>query len=234
MLELRQIQAAYGDTRILHRIDLTVQTGQRVAVLGRNGVGKTTLLRTILGLVPVSGGSMTFEDRDLTAMPVHQRAQVGIGYVPQGRQVFPKLSVIDNLRAAAYGVGARDVGARLASVFDEFPVLDDKSGVRAESLSGGQQQMLAIGRALMIQPRLLLLDEPSEGIQPSIIDQIADKILRLNAERGITVLLVEQNLEFAAEVVEDAYILDKGAVARQLPASAVLEDTDLQREYMGV
>lgn len=234
MLELRQVQAAYGGTRILHGVDLSLKAQQRIAVLGRNGAGKTTLLRAILGLVPVSRGTMTFEGQDLTEMQVHQRAKIGIGYVPQGRQVFPKLTVADNLRAAAYGVGARDAEARLTSVLEELPVLGKKSDMRAESLSGGQQQMLAIGRALMIRPRLLLLDEPSEGIQPSIVDQIGDKILQLNAERGITVLLVEQNLEFAAEVVEDAYILDKGEVARQLPASEVLQDTDLQREYMGV
>lgn len=234
MLELRQVQAGYGGTRILHGVDLSLEEGRRIAVLGRNGVGKTTLLRTVLGLVPLAGGTMRFEGRDLAKMSVHERAHARIGYVPQGRQAFPKLSVLDNLRAAAYGVRAKDADRRVDAVFDEFPVLADKAQVKAESLSGGQQQLLVIGRALMIEPRLLLLDEPSEGIQPSIVDQIGDKLLDLNAEQGITVLLVEQNLEFAAEVVEDAYILDKGEVARRLPASQVLQDTDLQREYMGV
>ncbi|MGH3441449.1 MAG: ABC transporter ATP-binding protein [Nitriliruptorales bacterium] len=234
MLELRRVQSAYGGTRVLRGVDLALESGRRIAVLGRNGAGKTTLLRTIIGLVPLAGGSMTFDGQDLSTLPVHERAHRGIGYVPQGRQVFPDLSVADNLLAAAYGVGASDADTRLASVLAEFPALRDKHAARAGSLSGGQQQMLAVGRALMSQPRLLLLDEPSEGIQPSIVDQIGDKILQLNEEWGITVLLVEQNLEFAAAVVEDAYILDMGEVARQLPAADVLEDIDLQREYMGV
>jgi ABC-type branched-subunit amino acid transport system ATPase component len=154
--------------------------------------------------------------------------------VPQGREVFPALSVLDNLRVAAYGSRRPNWSVRLEELLDEFPLLAEKRDARAGSLSGGQQQILAVARALMTEPRVLLLDEPSEGIQPSIIDQIVDTIRAMNAERGISVVLVEQNLDVAAELAGRAYVMEKGRIVRELPPRDVLQDRDLQREYMGI
>jgi urea ABC transporter ATP-binding protein UrtE len=234
VLRLDDVQAGYGRTPVLQGIDLDIAVGERVAILGRNGVGKTTLLRTIVGQVGLMSGTIALEGEAIGARPTHVRAGMGIAYVPQGREIFPGLSVLDNLKVAAYGTRRRDLDERLAEQLEEFPVLATKRDQRGDSLSGGQQQILALARALMTAPRLLLLDEPSEGIQPSIVDEIAEIVLRLNEQRGITVVLVEQNLDFAARVCARAYLMDKGKVVRDLPAAAVLRDRELQHEYMGV
>jgi branched-chain amino acid transport system ATP-binding protein/urea transport system ATP-binding protein len=219
---------------VLQGLTLEVGQGEIVAVLGRNGVGKSTMLKAIIGAVPTSSGSILFGGENLARLPAHARARRGIAYVPQGREVFPALSVIDNLRVAAYGSGERGWNERLDKLLDGFPLLAAKRNARAGSLSGGQQQILAVARALMTNPRMLLLDEPSEGIQPSIVDQIGETIQAINEERRISVVLVEQNLDFAAELAGRAYLMDKGRVVRELRAAEVLQDRDLQREYMGV
>jgi ABC-type branched-subunit amino acid transport system ATPase component len=174
------------------------------------------------------------DDRDLTRTRTHERARAGVAYVPQGRDVFPRLTVLENLRVAAYGTRQRKCSETLKEILDEFPVLREKGSQPGGSLSGGQQQILALARALMTRPRLLLLDEPSEGIQPSIVDQIAATVRRINADRGITVVLVEQNLDFAAKVAGQAYVMAKGEIVRELPAGEMLSDRNLQHEYLGV
>lgn len=234
MLEVEGLRAGYGKTVVLHKISFGLANAGRVGILGRNGAGKSTLLRSIAGLVPVLDGSVRLGDEDITHAPAHARARGGLAYVPQGRQIFPALSVQDNLRVAAYGTGRKDIHRLQDEVCGEFPILKDKLHARGGSLSGGQQQMLAIGRALMTEPQILLLDEPSEGIQPSIVEHISERIVALNAERGIALVLVEQNLQFTAAVVDDTHILDKGEIVRSMPIKAFLTDTAMQQEYIGV
>ena len=234
MLRVEDVTAGYGAGPVLTDLQFSVPAGRRVAVLGRNGVGKTTLLRAIMGEVKAKQGRILFEDKDITGEPPYRRARRGVAYVPQGRDVFPGLSVLDNLRVAAYGAGRKHWQPQLEQVMDEFPILREKAKLPGGGLSGGQQQILALGRALMTEPKLLLLDEPSEGIQPSIVDQIAEHVRRVNLERQITVVLVEQNLEFATNVAEHAYLMDRGRIVRELPAKDVLADRELQHEYLGV
>ena len=199
----------YGESHTLWDVDLDVLTGTCTCLMGRNGVGKTTLLKSIMGLLPVSSGSILFEGKELAGKPAELRARTGIGYVPQGREIFTQLSVEENLRVALL---ARDDGLREIPeyIFEIFPVLKQMLNRRGGDLSGGQQQQLAIGRALSISPKLLILDEPTEGIQPNIVHEIGDIILRLNQERGLTILLVEQKLPFARRVAQSFCILDKG------------------------
>jgi urea ABC transporter ATP-binding protein UrtE len=219
---------------VLRGFNLAVGDREIITVLGRNGAGKTTLLRAIMGIVQLQSGNIRLEGQDISRLRTHERAQRGIAYVPQGRLVFPGLSVLDNLRVASYGTLQRDGSEALARVFADFPVLAEKRRARAGTLSGGQQQMLALARALMTNPRVLLLDEPSEGIQPSIVDQIADTVRAIHQERTISVVLVEQNLDFVATLATRAYVVDKGQVVGEFPANEILNNKELQREYMGV
>jgi urea ABC transporter ATP-binding protein UrtE len=228
------VVAGYGRTTVLQGLTLQVERAKIVAVLGRNGVGKSTLLRALIGAIPVTAGTITLDGSRIERLPAYARARRGLGYVPQGREVFPQLTVLENLRVAAYASRQQDSPARLEAILEEFPVLAERRGARAGSLSGGQQQILAVARALMTNPRVLLLDEPSEGIQPSIVDQIGETIRTIRDERGISVVLVEQNLDFAAELAELAYLMEKGRIARSLSPVEVLQDRELQREYMGV
>lgn len=234
MLEVKSLHAGYGKTSVLHGVDLILDDGGRIGILGRNGAGKSTLLRAIVGLITATSGSIRLDGDDATRLPAYVRARRGIAYVPQGRQIFPSLSVADNLRVAAYGTGRKKVDSLIEDVNSEFPALADKRNARGGSLSGGQQQMLAIGRALMTEPRILLLDEPSEGIQPSLLANISEKIVSLNQDRGIAVVLVEQSLEFTAVVVEHTHIFDKGRIAQTVPMAEFLANLELQREYLGV
>jgi urea transport system ATP-binding protein len=190
--------------------------------MGRNGMGKTTLLKCIMGLQPVTSGEITFDGRDLLKCPAEERARLGIGYVPQGREIFSHLTVEENLRV---GLGIRKNGPRTIPerVFDLFPALKQMPRRRGGDLSGGQQQQLAIGRALVLEPKLLILDEPTEGIQPNIVHEIGDLVLKLNEETGLTVLLVEQKLPFARRVASEFCILDKG---RRVAAGPIAELTD--------
>lgn len=234
MLKLDDVHAGYERTVVLRGFNIDVTEGQMVAVLGRNGVGKTTMLRAITGVIPLQAGTITFDGQDVGRLPIHERARRGIAYVPQGRDIFPGLSVLDNLRAAAYGSRQRGWNELLDAMLDEFSVLAEKRNARGGSLSGGQQQILALARALMTSPRVLLLDEPSEGIQPSIVDQIANTLRGINERRGVTVVLVEQNLDFASQLATRAYLVDKGRVVRELLTNDILNDKDLQREHLGI
>ncbi|MCE2541175.1 MAG: urea ABC transporter ATP-binding subunit UrtE [Acidobacteria bacterium] len=231
MLRIHNLNQSYGGSRTLWNIDLDVAAGTRLCLMGRNGVGKTTLLKCVMGLVPVTSGAITFDDVDLLARSPESRARLGIGYVPQGREIFPQLTVEENLRI---GLAARRDRVRSipARVFEIFPVLKRMLQRRGGDLSGGQQQQLAIGRALVLEPRLLILDEPTEGIQPNIVHEIGDIILRLNDEAGVTVLLVEQKLPFARRVASEFRILDKG---RAVAGGAIdeLSDDDI-RDYLTV
>jgi urea transport system ATP-binding protein len=199
--------------------------------MGRNGMGKTTLLKCIMGLLPVSSGSMMFDGKNLLASAPEARARFGIGYVPQGREIFPQLTVEENLRV---GLGIRRNGPRSipSQVFDLFPILKQMRNRRGGNLSGGQQQQLAIGRAMVLEPKLLILDEPTEGIQPNIVHEIGDIILRLNADAGVTVLLVEQKLPFARRVASEFVILEKG---RSVAGGVIAGLTDdVVREHLSV
>ena len=209
MLKIKNLNQFYGESHTLWDVDLDVLSGTCTCLMGRNGVGKTTLLKSIMGLLPVSSGSIFFDGNELIGKPAELRARKGIGYVPQGREIFTQLSVEENLRVALL---ARDDGLREIPeyIFEIFPVLKQMLNRRGGHLSGGQQQQLAIGRALSISPKLLILDEPTEGIQPNIVHEIGDIILRLNQEKGLTILLVEQKLPFAKRVAQSFCILDKG------------------------
>ena len=221
MLTVKQLNQFYGGSHTLWDLDLTVPKGSCTCLMGRNGVGKTTLLRCVMGLLPVATGEMRFEGRDLRSISVEGRARMGIGYVPQGREIFSQLTVEENLRL---GLAARRRRARgiPEQVFELFPVLRRMLRRKGGDLSGGQQQQLAIGRALVLEPTLLILDEPTEGIQPNIVHEIGDITLRLRAQ-GLTVLLVEQKLPFARRVASDFRVLDKG---RLVAAGPITELTD--------
>ncbi len=209
MLKVDGVNQFYGESHTLWDVDLEVPSGSCTCLMGRNGVGKTTLLKAVMGLLPVASGSIFFEVNELSSKPAELRAQQGIGYVPQGREIFTQLSVEENLRV---GLLARSDGLNEIPelVFEIFPVLKQMLNRRGGDLSGGQQQQLAIGRALALNPKLLILDEPTEGIQPNIVHEIGDIIIRLNKEKGLTILLVEQKLPFARRVAKHFCILDKG------------------------
>jgi urea transport system ATP-binding protein len=211
MLAVDGIDVYYGESRVLAHISLAVGDGEVVCVMGRNGVGKTTLLKTIMGLLAPGQGRLAFQGRDITQLPPWERARLGIGYVPQGREIFPALTVQDNL---VLGARCRQPSRQTVQyVLSLFPALARMLTRRGGDLSGGQQQQLAIARALMADPSLLLLDEPTEGIQPSIVQEIADVLERLRQEGRRSILLVEQYLEFAREICDRFYVMDKGGVA---------------------
>ena len=209
MLKIEKLNQFYGESHTLWDVDLDVLSGTCTCLMGRNGVGKTTLLKSIMGLLPVSSGSVFFDGNELADKPAELRARKGIGYVPQGREIFTQLSVEENLQVALL---AREDGLNEIPelIFEAFPVLKQMLNRRGGDLSGGQQQQLAIGRALTLNPKILILDEPTEGIQPNIVHQIGDIITFLNKEKGITILLVEQKLPFARRVAQNFCILDKG------------------------
>jgi urea transport system ATP-binding protein len=209
MLAVERLDVAYGGSQVLWGVDLKVSPGEVLCLMGRNGVGKTTLLKAVMGLLPVRGGRVTFAGADITRWPSDRRARAGIGYVPQGREIFPHLTVYENLKVAQLGCGRTD---SMDDVLDLFPALRRFLGRKGGVLSGGEQQMLAIGRALLTRPRLLILDEPTEGIQPSIILEIEEAIRRIKTELGLAVLLVEQYLEFAERLADGYVIMAKGAV----------------------
>lgn len=231
MLKIRGLEQYYGESHTLWDLNVDVPEGECTCVMGRNGVGKTTLMECIMGLLKLRSGSMEFKDVDLANLPAERRAGLGIGYVPQGRQIFPLLTVEENLQI---GLPARRDRVRTVPdfIYEYFPVLKEMSARRGGDLSGGQQQQLAIGRALVLDPTLLILDEPTEGIQPNIVQEIGDTIRRLNREIGLTVLLVEQKLPFARRVADRFTILDRGRLA----ASGRMDELndDLVHEYLTV
>jgi len=232
MLEVANISLHYGAAQALRGISLHAEPGKVTCVLGRNGVGKTSLLRAIVGQHAVSAGSISFEGRNITRMSTVERARSGIAIVPQGREIFPLLTVEENLETG-YAPLPRDQRDVPDDVFSLFPVLSSMLRRRGGDLSGGQQQQLAIGRALVMRPRLLLLDEPTEGIQPSIIEELVDVLRQLHRSQGLTILLVEQNLEFIAELAQRVLIIQKGAILRELRPEE-LRHADVLSEFVGV
>jgi urea transport system ATP-binding protein len=209
MLSVERLDVAYGGSQVLWGVDLEVPNGSVVCLMGRNGVGKTTLLRATMGLLPARAGRVTFDGADVTRWSPDRRARAGVGYVPQGREIFPHLTVAENLRMAGLGCGR---AGGLDEALELFPKLSELLSRKGGVLSGGEQQMLAIGRALLTKPKLLMLDEPTEGIQPSIILEIEEAIRRIKTELGLAVLLVEQYLDFAERLADSYVILAKGAV----------------------
>ncbi|MDP5054523.1 MAG: urea ABC transporter ATP-binding subunit UrtE [Congregibacter sp.] len=211
MLSVKGLNQYYGASHTLRDVDLRVEEGRIFCLMGRNGVGKTTLLNTVLGLLPAQSGRLKLGGESIDTRATEDRVARGLGYVPQGRMIFPDLSVMENLRLAL--AGRRDRDAQIPrQIFEFFPVLAEMADRRGGDLSGGQQQQLAIGRALVLQPRILLLDEPCEGIQPNIVQLIGDVIQRLRSEQGLSVLLVEQKLPFARAVADDFAIMDRGQI----------------------
>jgi len=214
LISLSRVNQFYGGTQILWDLDLEIAESSVTCIMGRNGVGKTTLLKCLMGLLPVRSGDIQVDGTDFTRRSAESRARSGIGYVPQGRDIFPLLTVEENLRVA---LGSRPDKLRKIPerIFELFPVLAEMMGRRGGDLSGGQQQQLAIGRALVLDPKVLILDEPNEGIQPNIVKQIGDVILKLNREEGLTVVLVEQKLGFARRVGQEFRLMEKGRVVAQ-------------------
>src|SRR6201997_1441502 len=227
MLSLAAVSAGYGSFRALFDVSLDVEAGEAVGVIGPNGAGKTTMMRVISGLVPMVSGAMTFDGRSLNGLSAHRIVERGIAHVPENRRLFPRFTVEDNLR-----IGAR-IAERMAWVYDMFPRLKERREQMAGTLSGGEQQMCAIGRALMSGPKLLLMDEPSAGLAPLVVQQVFDLVRRIRAE-GLTVLIVEQNVQQVLEVVDRAYLLEVGRI-HLAGSSAELKDNDLiRRSYMGL
>ena len=222
MLKVETVHQSYGGSRILRGVSFEAAPGKVTAILGRNGVGKTTLLKAIMGLVPVTSGRIAFGGADLTRAPSHQRVRAGIAYVPQGREIFPRLTVHENLMM---GLASRPRGTPIpARIFELFPVLRTMLGRRGGDLSGGQQQQLAIGRALAMGPSLLILDEPTEGIQPSIIKEIERTISALAAEGRMAIVLVEQYYDFARTLADRYLVMQRGEIVRQGEASDMERD----------
>jgi urea transport system ATP-binding protein len=230
MLELNDIDAFYGNSRALQGINLSVGSGEFLSVLGRNGVGKTTLMRSILGLMDRTTGRLVLDGTDISALRTHQRAKAGIAYVPQGRGILPRFTVRENLMLGT--LAAKTSNGIEDWVIELFPVLRDFLNRYGGNLSGGQQQQLAIARALLAQPKVMLLDEPTEGIQPNIVEQIEDVIMRLNRERGITMILVEQNVSFARRASNRFALLEKGRVVAKGAITELTED--LVQQHMAV
>ncbi len=232
MLDLANVTAGYGTTPVLRDVDFSVEDGEIVGVVGKNGVGKTTLLKTVMGLIEPMDGAVTFEGTDVTALPANERARAGIGYIPQGREVFPDLTVRQNLEMGL-SINADSDAALFDAVYDYFPILEERGSQSAGTLSGGQQQMLAIGRALVADPDLLLLDEPSEGIQPSIVQQISEDMRAINDDLGTTILFVEQNLEVIRKLADRCYAMDRGELVEEL-GRTTLDDQQALAEYLAV
>jgi branched-chain amino acid transport system ATP-binding protein len=229
VLELDAVHAAYGDSRVLHGVTLAARAGEAVSLLGRNGAGKSTALKAVMGLVEVTAGAVRYDGRDITRLPPHDISRLGIGWVPEDRRIFPDLTVAENLE-----VGRKGDGAWTAErVYRFFPVLGELQRRRGGSLSGGEQQMLTVGRTLMGNPRLLLLDEPSEGLAPVVVKALGAHVALLKAE-GLTILLSEQNLRFAARLCDRAYVIEKGEIRWEGGMGNLLADEAVRRAYLTV
>ncbi|MGO1074147.1 ABC transporter ATP-binding protein [Inquilinus sp. CA228] len=231
MLRVQGLHGGYGRIPILAGVSFAVEAGESVGILGHNGMGKTTLMRTLMGYLPATAGTVSFEGREITKAPTAARAQAGIGFVPQGREIFPNLSVMENLRMGM--AAAREDRSVIEEVLTEFPRLQRLLDRRGGALSGGEQQLLALARCLCMRPKLLLLDEPTEGIQPSIIEEIVETLDGLRARRGLTLILVEQNLDFIAALSQRILTIQKGRITGSL-APEQFRDPELVAEFVGM
>ncbi len=232
LLDIRDLHVYYGQLPALKGISLAVEEGEIVSLIGANGAGKTTTLKTISGLMRPRAGSVVFDGAELSDLPPHEIVARGVVHVPEGRRIFQRLTVLENLAMGAYRRADRAIGDRRERVFEMFPRLKERRGQVAGTLSGGEQQMLAIGRALMAEPRLLLLDEPSMGLAPVLVEQIFDTVRQINARR-VTILLVEQNAAMALAIAHRGYVLETGSIPLSGTAESLREDPEVRRAYLG-
>lgn len=234
LLDVTGLRSAYGRIEALHGVSVSVRAGEIVALVGGNGAGKTTLLRTLSGVQPMTGGEIRFQGRDISRLSPHARVSAGIAQVPEGRQIFAPLAIEDNLRLGAYLRKDAEIADDLEHVYSLFPVLKERRRTPAGGLSGGQQQMLAIGRALMSRPKLLLLDEPSMGLAPVLVDQVFEIVTRLRDENGVTIFLVEQNAFAALSIANRGYVIETGEIAMEGDGKQLLTDERVREAYLGV
>ncbi len=234
MLKVKQLSVKYGAFYALRDVSLTIEDGKITTIAGANGAGKTTLINTISGVIKPVGGHLTFDETDLTRLKGHEIATLGVVQVPEGRKLFPDMTVYENLMMGGFSARARPMRAEaMEHVFESFPVLRQRSKQSARTLSGGEQQMLAIGRAIMARPRLLMFDEPSLGLAPLLVREIFSSIERLKAQ-GLTILLVEQNIRHSLQIADYAYVLETGQVALEGTGRQVLENEHTQKAYLGI
>ena len=231
MLKITGLQASYGGSLVLQGIDMEVRTGSIAALMGRNGVGKTTLMRTVVGFISPRSGQALLDGKDITGMPPHQISKLGISYVPQGREIFQFFTVYENLRLGIIKFKKKDRTIP-GEIFDYFPILHERRNQKAGSFSGGEQQMLAIARALVSNPKMLLLDEPSEGIQPSIVEEIGRILVRINREKGVTILVVEQNVDLIMDIAQECFFMEKGKIVAQTETCHLRQDESLITQYL--
>ena len=233
MLEIKDLFVSYGMMEVLHGISLKVEDRELVSVIGPNGAGKSTLIKTVMGLVKPTSGQILYNGQDITHLPAHKRAGLGIGYVPEGRRVFAKLTVEENLRMGAYELkDKKKIAENMARVYEIFPRLGERKNQLASTMSGGEQQMLAISRALMLSPRMLLIDEVSMGLMPIMVNTCFDVIKKLN-DQGITILVVEQNANKALKVAHRGYVLETGNIIISDTAENMRKDDTVQKAYLG-
>ena len=233
MLEIKDLEVCYGVIRAIKGISFEVNQGEVIALIGANGAGKTTILHTITGLVPAKSGSILFEGKELTKTPAHKIVSMGMAHVPEGRRIFQQLSVLGNLKLGAYTrKDKNEIAQSLKMVYERFPRLDERKNQVAGTLSGGEQQMLAMGRALMSKPRIILMDEPSMGLSPLLVTEIFD-IIKVISESGTTVLLVEQNAKKALSIADRAYVLETGNITLSGKASDLMNNESVQKAYLG-
>jgi urea transport system ATP-binding protein len=225
MLKVDSLHVSYGKSRVINGVSLNVSQGDKICLMGRNGVGKTTFLKSIIGILPVRQGRIDFDKKDVTNAKAYQRSRMGIAYVPQGREIIPMLTVKENLVLGAMAHHAKETGSRMEEVLEYLPALKEHLSRKGGVLSGGQQQQLAIGRALMSQPKILFLDEPSEGIQPNIVEEIVGILNRIHQEKSLTIFIVEQNLDVAFKVANQFYIMEKGMIVASGRAEEFTSDT---------
>ncbi|TGU72795.1 ABC transporter ATP-binding protein [Geomonas terrae] len=232
MLKVENISVNYGAIKALQNVSFQINQGEIVALIGANGAGKTTILNTISNIVPSVAGKITYLDKEITKLPPHEIVKLGISQVPEGRRVFAKMSVLENLEMGAYTRSDNEVASDMEKIFQRFPRLNERKKQAAKTLSGGEQQMLAMGRALMSRPKLLLLDEPSMGLAPMLVEQIFQIIQEINAS-GTTILLVEQNANMALSIAHRAYVLETGEVVLQGDAKELASNPEVRKAYLG-
>ena len=235
LLEVRDLHIAYRDIEAVHGVSFSVEEGELVSIIGANGAGKSSILNTLMGLVPVRSGSILFRGEDISRVPTHGRARMGIRIVPERARVFPQLTVMENLRVGLYGIHdpAREK-ERLDWLYGLFPILRERSGQNAVTLSGGEQQQLAIARALVSDPGLLLVDEVSMGLMPKLVDEVFEVLQSLNREHGLTILLVEQNARASLEISNRSYVLETGKIQFEGPSSLMKDDPRIREAYLGL